>query len=120
MDTRKALANYATEERPWGSFVRFTLNEPSTVKILTLLPGKKFSLQKHSGRDEFWRIMSGSGTLVIGDETKEAKVGDEFYASRGTAHRAQAGSEGMQLLEISFGEFDEHDEVRLEDDFGRT
>ena len=32
-------------EKPWGGFEQFTLNEISTVKILTIKPGQTFSLQ---------------------------------------------------------------------------
>ena len=32
------LANGATETRPWGSFERFTANETSTVKIISVNP----------------------------------------------------------------------------------
>ena len=44
------------EKRPWGGFEQFTINEKSTVKILTLLPRQKFSLQYHKKRKEFWLI----------------------------------------------------------------
>lgn len=115
----KTLPSYSTETRPWGSFEQFVLNEPVTVKILTLSPEKEFSLQVHSNRDEFWKILDGSGTVTLGNDNKPAKKDDEFYAPRGTAHRAKAGPGGIRLLEVSFGTFDEHEEIRLEDDFGR-
>ena len=114
------LANRDAEERPWGSFERFTLNELSTVKILTLLPDKKLSLQSHANRDEFWKIIDGSGSVVLGGEEKPARTGDEFFAERGSTHRAVSGPAGMRILEIALGTFDEHDEIRLADDYGRT
>ncbi|MDO8481647.1 MAG: phosphomannose isomerase type II C-terminal cupin domain [bacterium] len=114
------LVKHASESRPWGSFERFTLNEPTTVKILTVNAGKKFSLQTHANRDEFWCIIRGSGFVTIGSETKEALLGDEFYIPRGTPHRATGGAEDLRLLEIAFGEFDENDEIRIEDDYGRV
>ena len=58
------------EDRPWGSFERFTLNEPSTVKIITVKSGEAFSLQKHKGRDEWWKILQGDGTATIGGQKK--------------------------------------------------
>ncbi len=35
-------------------------------------------------------------------------------------HRLSAGSDGIQLLEIATGTFDEKDIERLEDDYGRA
>ena len=64
------------EKRPWGKFERFTQNEKSTVKIITVKVGEKLSLQYHKQRSEFWRILSGEGKITIGEETTEAKKGD--------------------------------------------
>ena len=114
------LKNYEKDERPWGSYERFTLNEPSTVKIITVKPGEEFSLQTHEHRDEFWHVIAGSGTLRIGDEAREARAGDEFMIARGTEHRALGGPNGLLFLEISFGNFDEHDIERIEDKYGRA
>jgi mannose-6-phosphate isomerase-like protein (cupin superfamily) len=114
------LPKHSNEERPWGSFERFTLNEPTTVKIITVSGGKRLSLQKHANRDEFWCIINGSGFVTIGSERKEARIGDEFYIPRGTPHRAEGGTENVRFMEICFGEFDEKDEIRLEDDYGRA
>ena len=54
----EGLSNYEKEVRPWGNFERFTLNEQSTVKIITVNPGEAFSLQVHGHREEFWRGVS--------------------------------------------------------------
>ena len=57
----EALTSYEKEQRPWGNFERFTLNEKTTVKIITVNAGEELSLQKHNNRTEFWKIISGSG-----------------------------------------------------------
>ncbi len=113
------LSQYAKDIRPWGSFERFTLNELSTVKIITVAPYEAFSLQTHTTRQEFWRILKGSGTITVGDSTCEAKEGDQFFVHTGEKHRAEAGETGLEFLEIAFGEFDEGDIIRLEDKYGR-
>ena len=114
------LSNYEKDVRPWGQFERFTLNESSTVKILTVNKGEVLSLQTHDRREEFWRVLSGYGTITIGDETHDAAPGDEFFIAKGTKHRAEGGEEGLVFLEIAFGAFDESDIVRIEDKYGRT
>ncbi len=113
------LKNYEKDERPWGSYERFTLNEPTTVKLITVKPGEEFSLQTHAHRDEFWHVISGSGTVTVGDGARVARAGDEFFIPRGMLHRAQGGDEGLLFLEIAFGAFDENDIDRVEDKYGR-
>lgn len=115
----KHLPHYKKEERPWGSFLRFTLNQPSTVKILEVKSGEEFSLQTHKKRSEFWRILSGEGVAIIGDEKHEVVAGDELFIPPETKHRMTGGGEGVTFLEISFGDFNEEDITRLTDRYGR-
>lgn len=107
------------EKRPWGRFERFCQNEPCTVKLLFINSGEELSLQKHANRSEFWRVIRGEGEITIGDEIKKAKRGDEFFIDKDIKHRAKAGEKVLEILEISFGNFDEEDEVRLEDKYKR-
>ena len=116
----EGLKNYEKETRPWGDYERFTLNEMTTVKIIDVLPNEAFSLQTHEHRDEFWRILKGSGTAHIGDAEHEAKEGDTFFSPRHAEHRMHAGPSGITFLEISFGDFDETDISRIEDKYGRV
>ena len=113
------LPNHHQEERPWGNFEQFTLNEPSTVKIIFVASGKRFSLQRHAHRNEFWKIIDGDGLAVIGEESREVRAGDLLSVPQGTIHRLTGGATGLRLLEVAFGTFDENDIERLEDDFDR-
>ncbi len=107
------------EERPWGRFRRFCKNTPATVKILTIKPNEAFSLQIHTKREEFWRVISGSGVAIVGDHKKEIKAGDELTIPFKTKHRLLAGEGGLEILEIAYGDFDEKDIIRYEDKYGR-
>ena len=118
--TMEGLTNYEKVERPWGNFERFTLNEPTTVKILTLNADASLSLQVHEHRDEFGRVIRGSGIVRVGEKETTVREGDTFFIPRNTEHRVSASSEGLAYLEIAFGEFDESDEKRLEDQYGRA
>ena len=108
------------EERPWGEFVEYTRNTPSTVKIITVKPGEALSLQHHPNRDEFWHVLSGDGMLHIGDSEVPARPGENHFVNRETKHRMTGGSTPLVILEISLGEFDENDIVRLDDRYGRS
>ncbi len=106
-------------ERPWGNFRQFTKNELSTVKILTVNPNEILSLQSHKKRGEFWHIISGSGFVEIGGVKKEVVSGDEYEIGIGEKHRLSAGPDGIQVLEIATGDFDEEDITHYEDKYGR-
>lgn len=108
------------ENRPWGNFVRYTLNEPTTVKIITINPNQELSLQKHSERREFWRILKGCPIVTIDNNKVEANPDDEFEIAIGSSHRISAQSDEVCVLEIAFGDFKEEDIVRIEDKYGRT
>ncbi len=107
------------EKRPWGFFRRFTDNVSSTVKILVVKPNEELSLQSHKKRKEFWRVIGGSGIFKIDDQEHLVKINDEQSISIGTKHQIKAGNDGIEVLEISLGEFDENDIVRYEDKYGR-
>lgn len=109
-----------TEERPWGGFREFVKNGQATVKILFIKKGETFSLQKHSHRSEFWRVLSGDPEVTIGEKVVTAKPGDEFEIPLETNHRINARTNDVEVLEISMGEFDENDIVRIEDKYGRA
>jgi mannose-1-phosphate guanylyltransferase/mannose-6-phosphate isomerase len=107
-------------KKPWGSFRQFTKNVPTTVKIIFVSPNEILSLQSHTKRNEFWRVIAGSGFVEIGGKREDVKTGDEKIIPVGAKHRMAGGPDGMQILEISFGEFDEEDITRYEDKYGRT
>jgi len=116
----KGLTNYEKVERPWGNYERFTLNEQTTVKIITIITGESLSLQTHEHRDEFWRVIKGSGVISIEGKSEDAHEGDNFFIPRFAEHRAIAGPDGLIILEIAFGDSDESDITRLEDQYGRA
>jgi mannose-6-phosphate isomerase-like protein (cupin superfamily) len=109
-----------TENRPWGEFREFIKNEPVTVKIIKVKAGETLSLQKHSKRSEFWRVLSGSPEITIGEKVFIAKEGEEFNIRQGDNHRIGSGEGDSEILEISTGFFDEEDIIRLEDKYGRA
>ena len=114
------LPNQYHEDRPWGSFDRFTNNELSTVKIVRVAAGKRLSLQKHARRAEFWHVIEGAGTATVDGAERAVAIGDEVEIPQGAVHRLAGGAAGVAVLEIALGEFDENDIVRLDDDFGRA
>ncbi len=113
------LLHHFIEQRPWGNFEQFTLNEVSTVKIITVSAHQAFSLQKHSNRSEFWKVLSGEGCITYGDIRELVEVGRVYALPCGAVHRMEAESIPIVFLEIALGNFDESDIIRLEDKYGR-
>lgn len=111
--------NPVTTKRPWGSFTRFTNNEPSTVKILHINKGEEFSLQYHTHREEFWKIIEGNPEIIIGEKVYNPNPGEEFVIAPHTNHRISAPKNNVVVLEISAGQFDESDIIRIEDKYNR-
>jgi mannose-6-phosphate isomerase-like protein (cupin superfamily) len=109
-----------TEKRPWGEFRQYAKGEPVTVKTIFIKSGESLSLQYHKQRSEFWRILKGTPEVTIGDKKVKAKAGDEFNIPVGAKHRVAAPDEDAEFLEVSRGNFDENDNTRLEDKYGRT
>ena len=112
--------NPVTTKKPWGSFTRFTNNEPSTVKFLYITKGEEFSLQYHTHREEFWKIIKGNPEIVVGNETLHPHEGEEFSIAPHVLHRINAPVDDVIVLEISKGQFDENDIVRIEDKYNRV
>ncbi|MBU2576487.1 MAG: mannose-6-phosphate isomerase [Nanoarchaeota archaeon] len=105
-------------KRPWGDFKQFVLNEKCTVKILTVNPNQILSLQKHKKRKEQWYFLT-EGWVQLGNKKGKIKKGKIVNVPRMQAHRIIAKKKKVEVLEISYGTFDEKDEIRLEDVYGR-
>ncbi|MGD9671873.1 MAG: phosphomannose isomerase type II C-terminal cupin domain [Candidatus Nitrosocosmicus sp.] len=107
------------EKRPWGRFEKFHENEKSTVKLIYVNPHSRLSLQYHLNRREFWKIIKGSADVEIEDKKQTLQQGDNIEIPLGAKHRIKGLTEGCVILEISYGEFDENDIIRIEDDYRR-
>ncbi len=108
-----------TTEKPWGNFQQFSHNEKTTVKILTVKPHSKLSLQFHNHREEFWKVISGTGQIILDNKTIDVKPDQEFFIPKKINHRIMTTDSELKILEISYGDFDENDITRLEDDYNR-
>ena len=109
-----------TVTRPWGEFQQFVENEQVTVKIITVQPGHRLSLQKHAERGEMWQVLDVPIDVEVDGKAWAAQPGEQVWVPCGAVHRmANNGDSAGRLLEIAFGRFDEGDIVRLEDDYAR-
>tara|TARA_B110000196_G_C21032509_1_gene608294 strand:+ start:100 stop:588 length:489 start_codon:yes stop_codon:yes gene_type:complete len=108
------------ETRPWGSF-RVLLDEPEVkVKRITVKKGQRLSLQLHTKRDELWSVISGYGTVQVGNKSWGISQGSVVKINRYDTHRVKSdGFHDLVFLEIQTGECQENDIIRIEDDYDR-
>ena len=98
-------------------------------KILIVKPNARLSWQYHNRRAEIWQVYKGSVGIVRSDsdEENEMKVfneGDQVILQQGERHRLIGIDNYCVVAEIwqhtdSNHPSDEHDIIRVQDDFGR-
>lgn len=119
--SRDRRAEVFVEVRPWGAFQNFVTNEQVTVKVITVNPGQRLSLQTHTDRAEMWQVLDDVPLDVTVDgRSWQAHRGELVWVPQGATHRlGNSGSTPGRILEVGFGHFDEDDIVRLDDDYAR-
>lgn len=106
--------------RPWGVFSQYATNEHCTVSLMTVLPGQRLSLQSHTGRAELWIVIDDGAIVQVGDEIKTYCVGDEIWISANEKHRLSClGNKPIRVLEVAFGNWQQEDIQRYDDDYKR-
>ena len=113
------MVRITSEQRPWGGFELFTKNEKTSVKLLRIKKNRRISYQYHRKRSEFWKVVQGSIRVTLNGKTKKLKSGDTLRIPLGAKHRMEGLSDSV-ILEIAYGNFDEKDVVRLQDDYNRV
>lgn len=108
-----------TVTRPWGSFLQCASNEEVTVSLMTVNAGQRLSLQSHQGRAELWIALDDGAIIQVEDRVIEASAGDEIWIPAGARHRLGSRDKTVRVLEVAFGEWQQDDIRRYEDDYGR-
>jgi len=108
--------------RPWGTYTVLEDTPGYKIKRIEVKPGKRLSLQKHFHRNEHWIVVSGTATVIVGDETRLIRPNESTYIKMGQIHRLEnEGKIPVVLIEAQVGEYTgEDDIVRIEDDFKRN
>jgi mannose-6-phosphate isomerase-like protein (cupin superfamily) len=106
--------------RPWGKFRRYPHKDAGSIKIITVEPGGRLSLQYHDGRDEYWIVLDSGLEITVGERVFTAAPNEEIFIPRRTPHRVRnAGDKPARFMEIWIGASSESDIVRLQDDYER-
>ena len=108
-------------ERPWGSYrILEDQEQPVCVKIITVNPGSRLSLQKHMLRSERWFPIDEGLIVEVDGQTMSLMVGESVFVAASMVHRiSNLTDRPIRLVELMYGAYDEEDIERLEDDYDR-
>ena len=108
--------------RPWGKYDSIDHGDCYQVKLITVKPGAKLSVQMHHHRAEHWIVVSGSAKVTNGEETFLLSKNESTYIPVGVVHALEnPGKVKLELIEVQSGSYlGEDDIVRFEDIYGRV
>jgi mannose-6-phosphate isomerase-like protein (cupin superfamily) len=82
----------------------------------TLPPGCAVTPHHHGELEEIYYILSGRGTMTVGDQSREVGAGDAIYVPRHHRHTLEnTGSEPIKLLLVCGPAFFYEDEIVSQD-----
>jgi mannose-1-phosphate guanylyltransferase/mannose-6-phosphate isomerase len=88
---------------------------------MQVLPGQRLSLQSHTGRAELWIVLDDGARVQVGDDIRECRAGDEIWIPANQRHRLSCtGNTPVRVLEVAFGNWQQADIQRYEDDYDRN
>lgn len=105
--------------RPWGSFRQFAFNQDVTVSLMSVSPGQRLSLQSHTGRAELWIVLDPGARIEVNDEEFLPGPGDEIWIPAGARHRLSSTGPTVRVLEVAYGNWQQEDITRYNDDYHR-
>ena len=112
---------HKTAHRPSGTYTVLEEGDRFKIKRIVVKPGAQLSLQLHHHRSEHWIVVSGTATVVNGEQTILLLPNQSTYIPAGHKHRLiNPGVVDLILIEVQCGEYlGEDDIVRFEDSYGR-
>lgn len=113
------MPEIAHVERPWGSFEQYANNEDVTVSLMMVKPGQRLSLQSHTGRAELWIVLDDGASVQVDDEILYPKAGDKIWIPANARHRLSSLGTVVRVLEVAFGNWQQEDITRFDDDYSR-
>ena len=108
--------------RPWGTYQTTTLEPGYQVKVLTVNPGGRLSLQRHFKRSEHWVVVAGCPTISVGEEKNQYSRDQAIYIPVKSLHRIENLTDQLcVLIEVQVGDYLGEDDIeRVDDVYGRV
>ncbi len=113
---------HETVYRPWGSYTLLENSGGHKIKNISVLPGKKLSLQLHHHRSEPWVVVKGMACVENDGQKFFLRQGESTFIKAGSKHRlSNSGRLPLEIIEVQLGEYVEEDDiVRFDDEYGRN
>ena len=106
--------------KPWGKYETIYIGEGYKVKIITVNPGQRLSLQRHRWRTEHWVIIEGQAIATKGFSHYNLYKDWDILIFVGEWHRIENKQQTpLVFVEVQVGYCFEEDIERKEDDYGR-
>jgi mannose-1-phosphate guanylyltransferase/mannose-6-phosphate isomerase len=105
--------------RPWGSFKQYANNHEVTVSLMTVRAGQRLSLQAHTGRAELWIVLDEGALVQVGEAVLHPRAGEEIWIPANARHRLSSDGPEVRVLEVAFGNWQQEDITRYDDDYRR-
>ncbi len=111
-----------TVNKPWGSYKTFEKDKDYLVKIITVNPGEKLSLQSHKHRSEYWLIISGIATVECDGKISHLNRNESIFIPQCSKHRlSNENKEILKVFEAQYGDrLSESDIIRYQDEYDRV
>jgi len=108
--------------RMWGHFEVIGSGQQYQVKKLSVLPGRRLSLQRHRQRSEHWVVISGEATITLNETVFKLRPSESTFVPTGALHRlANELDTLLVIIEVQIGKYLGEDDIeRVDDDFFRT
>lgn len=107
--------------RPWGWYQTLNVGDRFQVKLITVNPGARISLQLHHQRAEHWVVVAGTATVTRDDQTFELNENESTFIPIETKHRLENATDApLRIIEVQSGVYlGEDDILRFDDEYGR-
>jgi len=105
-DVENAAPKFDMPSEMDARFARTPLEgETLGLSLMRLEPGFRIPFgHKHSGQEEVYVVVSGSGRVKVGDEVVELATWDAIRFDTDTMRNMEAGPEGIEYLAFGAGE----------------
>lgn len=113
---------HETVYKPWGSYTTLEKSDTHKIKNITVMPGKKLSLQLHYHRNEHWAVVKGIALVQVDNNEFLLRKGESTFIKEGIRHRlSNPGRIPLEIIEVQLGDIvDEYDIIRFDDAYGRV
>ena len=99
-------------KREWGEYIVLESGPRYKIKRITVIPGKKSSVQMHYHRAEHWVIVKGAARVMCGDKINILGENENAYIPHGEKHCLEnPGKIPLEVIEVQSGEYLEEDDI---------